>query len=290
MKYILQSITSIPLFVLIIPQTILANGGLVTCAGPDCTFCDLFYMFNGVLDWLFGIVILIAVLLIAYAGFMLVFSRGDTSAISKGKSMLINTIIGIVIMLMAWTIVDTFMKLVMGGDFGVWNEVTECGEMFQPGLTIEGIALQQTSVTVANPSLFLSDAETSPHKNCPTCVSLDSMGIECKRLSSCDISYEFAERLAGLLAVHEYSMEITEAFPPSMNHKASCHRNGTCVDIVFDDRVFTETRVRTFINQAKALGFRAVYEPAGGGSCLGLTGSDCVQNVATGNHFSLYAN
>jgi hypothetical protein len=110
-------------------------------------------MANGLIDWVFGIAVLIAVILIVYAGFLLVFSRGDSGAVSKGKGMLTNTIIGIVIMLLAWTMVDVVMKMFMGGDFGIWNEVQECGGAYKAGKAKNDIKLNTQSVTVTLPKV-----------------------------------------------------------------------------------------------------------------------------------------
>lgn len=293
MKYLLSVFI---LIVLVTPQEIFAQG-LVSCEGPECNICHVLTMISSLKDWLFGVAVLIAVILIAYAGFLLVFSRGDVSAASKGKQTLTNAVIGIIIMLAAWTIVDTFMKVFLGGDFGIWNKPEQCGGAYDAGKAKEGIELNTQNVIAVVPEgsidavegaegAYVGDMTSSPSSGCPTCVSLSSIGVTCKNSSSCTINQDYAERLAGLLRVQPDRMTVTEAFPPTRKHKATCHSNGKCVDIVFSDRKFTSQRVQSFINRAKALGFRAVYEPAKGGSCLGA--SSCIQNVATGNHFSLY--
>ena len=103
------------------------TGGLVSCqAAGECNFCALMTMINDIVSWVIIIGTLFAVVVLAYAGMLLIFSRGDTAALEKGKQTFINSIIGILIMLAGWMIVDTTIKLVTGGKLGMWNEV-ECG-------------------------------------------------------------------------------------------------------------------------------------------------------------------
>jgi hypothetical protein len=121
------------LLVVFLPQLVSAQaGGLVTCAGPDCDMCDFVNMINGIVDWLFGFLVLAAVLALMVAGFKLVVSAGNESAMSNAKSMFTNIIIGFVIVLSAWLIVDTIMKAFLAPDsgFGVWNEIEDCGSLF----------------------------------------------------------------------------------------------------------------------------------------------------------------
>jgi hypothetical protein len=127
------------LVVVLLPQLVSAQaGGLVTCSGPDCDMCDFVDMINGLVNWLFGFLVLAAVMALMIAGFRLVTSAGNESAWSGAKSMLTNVIIGFVIVLSAWLIVDTLMKAFVdpdfsdseGNKFGPWNEIEDCGGFF----------------------------------------------------------------------------------------------------------------------------------------------------------------
>ncbi len=111
-----------------------APGGFVTCEGASCSACDLVKMVNLIIVWLFGIIFLIFAVLMLMAGFGLVTSGGDTSAVSAAKSKFKNALIGLLIVMAAWLLVDTMVtKLVNGGDgnlagagfkaAGPWSEV-----------------------------------------------------------------------------------------------------------------------------------------------------------------------
>lgn len=116
--------------------------GLVTCKGPDCNFCSFVVMVNNLIEWLVGFLTLAAVLALVYAGFKLVVSGGDQGAMTDAKKMITNIIIGFVIVLSAWLIVDTLMKALLdpnltdseGNKFGVWNQIksNQCGGINLP--------------------------------------------------------------------------------------------------------------------------------------------------------------
>lgn len=106
-----------------------APGGFVTCDGPDCSACNLVEMTNVIIRWLFGIIFVIFAALMMTAGFGLVTSGGSQSALEAAKSKFTNAIIGIIIVMSAWLIVDTVMKGLLEGGTGViagwgpWSEV-----------------------------------------------------------------------------------------------------------------------------------------------------------------------
>lgn len=97
----------------------------MACTGGDtCGFCELVLMVNNIVEWLVIIVTTLTVLLIAFAGFRLITSGGDAQALQDAKKYLFNALIGILIILAGWTIVDTVLKLVAGGDLGVWQPLS----------------------------------------------------------------------------------------------------------------------------------------------------------------------
>jgi hypothetical protein len=100
------------------------HGGLVPCHGVDCGACDVVKLANNILRWVIEITASIVVLAIIYAGVKIVMSTTSTEARSQAKSMLTNAIIGFLIILGAWLIIDTVMKLIVDtGKIRPWNEI-----------------------------------------------------------------------------------------------------------------------------------------------------------------------
>jgi Type IV secretion system pilin len=127
-----------------------ATSSFVTCSGTNCSACNLVEMVNAIIVWLFGIIFLIFATLMVVAGFGLVTSGGNQAALSAAKSKFTNAIIGLLIVMAAWLLVDTVMRQLVKGDgnlgetgagfkgFGPWSEV-QC--------------LQQTKTILPNPQL-----------------------------------------------------------------------------------------------------------------------------------------
>ena len=251
--------------------------GIVTCSGPDCNVCSFVNLINEVVNWLISLGVLAVVIRFVILGVRMVISAGSTN-LDKIKEIASDTVIGFLLILGAWLFIDTVLKLTTTtGGLEAWG-VVECGGAVGP---IAG----QPTLTGGN-TAFNSSA---PMENCPNCVSLTER-ISCK--NNCALEENFAEGVVRLTERSGIELEMTEGFPPTRTHKAACHGDGTCADIVFKDRVFTTERVNALQRQAQSVGCRAVYEPARGGSCDGVTG-ECLpfsKTGATGNHFSYYCN
>lgn len=74
----------------------------------------------------FGIVIF--VLIIAFAGILWILTPTNPENHSQAKKVLTNAVIGLLIVLSAWLIVDFVMKTLYGGQFGPWNSILLAGE------------------------------------------------------------------------------------------------------------------------------------------------------------------
>lgn len=66
------------------------------------------------INWMLGILALIAVVLILYGGFLWLTSRGEEEQIEKAKRVLINAGIGLLIILAAWGIVLYILEILLG--------------------------------------------------------------------------------------------------------------------------------------------------------------------------------
>lgn len=78
----------------------------------------------------------------------MVFSAGDTGKFRAGSDKMTDAVIGIFIVLSAWLLVDTVMKLVLDADFGVWNDI-ECADVVT--------AISDVSYDMGTPTLTETD-------------------------------------------------------------------------------------------------------------------------------------
>lgn len=89
------------------------GSGLVPCGYGetyDCGTDDAITLANNVISFLIKMMSVIAVIAIVITGFQMVTSGGDTKAWNAGKSRLIAIVIGIIIILSAFLVVDTILK------------------------------------------------------------------------------------------------------------------------------------------------------------------------------------
>ncbi len=113
-----------------------AEGGIVPQAcrlgdpGP-CTICHLAVLVINFTNFLMKIIAFpAAALLVAIGGLTLLISGASENLRTLGKTILTNTVIGLIIVMIAWLLVDTAIKTLVGesssnffGTFGPWHEV-----------------------------------------------------------------------------------------------------------------------------------------------------------------------
>jgi len=101
------------LIILFVAPLFSLGAGLVPCEGPNCTICHLFELIKNVVDFvLFKIVTPIAVLFIVIGGGLIIFGAENPQNIDKGKTVLLYTIVGLLLIFGAWLLVNTFFTIV----------------------------------------------------------------------------------------------------------------------------------------------------------------------------------
>lgn len=160
LRIIIFALLAVTLFVGTVPFDVSAQKGLIPCgtaANPTpCEPCHIFSLVQNIYNWLIlpppqgsAIVIAIAILMFAYGGFlMLIPGVGGEKSVAmytKGKKVLTNTLIGIIVIFLAWLTIDTIIKAlggkmaagpdreaeerslyditITGTEFGPWNRI-----------------------------------------------------------------------------------------------------------------------------------------------------------------------
>ncbi len=108
MKKILAFLFSF--MILLVPVFFVTAAGLVPDCPNGCNFNDLMIMINRVIKFLlFTIATPLAAIIFAYAGFLLITSGGDPGKKTQAKKIIGNLLIGYIIALAAWLIVNTIV-------------------------------------------------------------------------------------------------------------------------------------------------------------------------------------
>lgn len=132
MRFLILATVLLSALFFAVPETSYAQ--LVPCNGPECQACHFVQLGTNILDWIITVMSTICALVIVVAGFKMVTAGGDTGQVSEARSMITNTIVGFIILLAAWLIVDTVLKVFVSGSatgtgaaeipgFGPWNRI-----------------------------------------------------------------------------------------------------------------------------------------------------------------------
>ncbi len=98
-------------------------GRIVTCSGINCTCGDLVQLAQNILNTGIYFAVFMSAVLFAWAGWQMLSGKtaGDSGKIEKAKDVLWNVMIGLVIILAAWLLVDTVMRTLTTSPS--WNTV-----------------------------------------------------------------------------------------------------------------------------------------------------------------------
>lgn len=211
-------------------------------------------------------IVFIAPIMIAYAGFLYVVNPVNPSGMSKAKGILQNTVIGIVVMLAAWLIVDAIMAVLYkpSDSWGTWSSlITGRADdtcLQQAGVLPEDKLSQATLNSVAVVPAFTPDiigermirntftaAGVGVNKpNCNPIVSSCGVGTppSCTNLSGMR-NDTINQVIALAKAVKSNSTNkyvvVTAGTEPghacSTNYPAYTHQNGYKVDLAMNNKL-----------------------------------------------------
>jgi hypothetical protein len=240
--------------------------------------------------------VIFAVIIIAWSGWLFMTSSLNAENRTKARTILMHAVIGLLIALSSWIIVDFVMKTLYNGDsdFGPWNTILvgEAGEsclqianppdLSGPGQVGIGGEMGSTTGAIAI--------------HCENCVSI-SPPLTCKSRNSCTLASSVADKFKSI----EFSGSwwVSEAFPPTVNHRAACHRNGTCIDASFRGSTsYNANNVKAFADAVAAEGLCVVFETSSNSlrdqvreqGVVAHSSTEAAYRHITGNHFSVYSN
>lgn len=89
------------------------------CRGASCGWCDLFQLVANIINFIVKIIVPpVAGLLILWGGIMILVSGGNENSVTKGKNILRDTFIGLIIIYTSYLIVYTLVLNLAGNTDG----------------------------------------------------------------------------------------------------------------------------------------------------------------------------
>ncbi|MCE9541506.1 hypothetical protein K8R03_03010 [Candidatus Kaiserbacteria bacterium] len=105
-------------------QSATLSNKIVTCDGVNCTVCNLADTAQNLLNTGIYVMIILSAVMFAWAGFQALTSGGNSEKYTSARRIFGNVVIGLVIVLTGWIVIDTLMKTLVGdGKLGPWNKV-----------------------------------------------------------------------------------------------------------------------------------------------------------------------
>lgn len=92
------------------------------CEGDNCDFQDFLQLLDNIFNYIVLIAVPLASVAIAYAGIILVTARDDSGKRNEAKGILWAAILGLVIVLAAWLIVNTVLGSLAKPEFQLKNK------------------------------------------------------------------------------------------------------------------------------------------------------------------------
>lgn len=137
---------------------------LVPCEGINCTLCDFFSLAQNIFNFVaITLVPIMAVLLIFWGGYMFLISGGNPAGVTKAKSILKNTVIGIVVVYTAYLAASYLVTFFAGGGSVAGSRFTSQGFVVQCERVelinktgIEIGSLEETLIAREPPAVFVA--------------------------------------------------------------------------------------------------------------------------------------
>ncbi|MDQ5950612.1 MAG: hypothetical protein QG585_554 [Patescibacteria group bacterium] len=212
-----------------------------------------------------GIATLLAVLMVIWGGveYMTTDAWGHKE---EGKERIQSALFGLMLALGSYVIIATIDKSILDVDFDMLTAKERLSAEDQFTLSVPN-AIDDVlddpnfeerdlyELEQPNNGGIPGESSAGYKVDIPSGINVASKGKQ--------IDVAIASRLQDLqnnLSANGITWAVTEAYPPSRDHKAACHQTGTCIDANFRGVENSVENVKKFISSAQTSGLRAVYE------------------------------
>lgn len=203
---------------------------------PDAKTSTAKTYIEGLFTLIIGIAGVLAVVKIIFGGIQYMSTDAFTGK-EEAKTTIQNAIWGLLLAISAWLILFTINPNLVNLDLKI------------PVQDIRGpLAPVGVGVPVTYADCPNCEVVGVPHKRAP---------YGCAAPGPCAVNGNLNGKLVQLRELGE-RLIVTESFPPTITHQASCHSDGTCVDATIPSN--TPQNIKKFIDNANKVGLRAVFE------------------------------
>jgi hypothetical protein len=205
--------------------------GIPTGAGYGCVLLVIQQLFHFLMY--FGV--LAAVAFIAYAGFLLITNPANPGNVTKGRTIMIDAVIGLVIVLAAWLIVNTLFTVLTNGTLTSYTDVfgTTSNNCLptakdQQGTQGQTSGLSPSSGTVSGPIQNGPGACNSVNVQQGAAAGGYTLSSAQAQTLACIAQYESSCGTKNLNYAWGNGSSAAGAFQVTMQSNSSCYDNVAC--------------------------------------------------------------
>ena len=246
-----------------------------------------------------GIAAVLAFVMITFGGIMYATSDAITGK-SAGREYITNALWGLLLVLGAYAILYTINPKILKFDLNLQRPTitTPAGAAVAVGGTIAGGGTGAVSCQGNCPFSYTNGSGVLVnYKDCSSCANATSFGLNIKTQqvngTVAQINTGLGNKLKGIQNTSGApAFQVTETWPPTVNHAAQGQYDGTSVDVSLANP--NAQNIISFINTANAQGLRVVYEVSTPAQAQAYQNAGVPPaNITpvgyiTGEHFSVY--
>ncbi len=96
---------------------------LPNCPNDICGWCELIQLGQNIINFLIEISLVLVVAFIIYGGIMIMITGAKPEKLQASRSIIWSAVIGLVIVLASWVILNTFFHLLTGQLNWPWDQI-----------------------------------------------------------------------------------------------------------------------------------------------------------------------
>lgn len=100
------------IFTLVLPVLVSAQLGGAPATVPSGADVDVMHVLDNIVNWLFSILLIVAVIYLIIAAYYFVIAQGDSDKISKARTMILYALIGVAVAFLAKGLVTLVERIV----------------------------------------------------------------------------------------------------------------------------------------------------------------------------------
>lgn len=199
------------------------------------------------------VIVLSAILMLTIGGFMYLTSAGNTSAMGTAKGVIFDSLIGLIIALTAWLLLNVINPDLVNVTLNGLSAVTVPPGPPQPPPT----------ACPSPPDTTAACCPANKQISCQACSGgcSEVTGVQNKGcgLSKCFLNSAILGKIKNI-SPSVTGWRITESWPPTVNHLSTCHQNGTCADLNNSGGPTDPATILKYYTAFQSAGLNVLYE------------------------------